>query len=101
MCYAINLLRQAIKDIKSGECSDEDIAAALVTFNPETRGYIKEDEFVNYDEACKLLGIGWNRNRLNNLCKKYGVRNHTFNNAHIGFRKREIIALRAVVDKEK
>ena len=62
-----------------------------------TKGYIKEGDYMNYDEAGRALGIGWNRTRLNNLCKKYHIVNHTFNNAHIGFSAKEIHRLREII----
>lgn len=101
MKYVITLLKQVIKDIRSGACSEEELVAALVKFNPETNGYIREDMFMNYDEACVELKIGWNRNKLNDLCKLYGIKNHKFNNAPIGFRADEIKRLKPIIDKKK
>lgn len=100
MKYAIHLLKGVIKDIRNGECAEEELIEAVGRFNPENRGYIKEVDYMNYDEACKALGIGWNRNRLNNLCKKYGIVNHKFNNAHIGFAKSDIIKLKSIIQEE-
>lgn len=100
MKYVIDLLKQVIKDIRSGKCSEEELVAALVKFNPETNGYIREDMFMNYDEACVELKIGWNRNKLNDLCKLYGIKNHRFNNAPIGFRADEIKRLKPIIEKK-
>ena len=101
MKYVITLLKQVIKDIRNGQCSEEELVAALVKFNPETNGYIREDMFMNYDEACVELKIGWNRNKLNDLCKLYGIKNHKFNNAPIGFRADEIKRLKPIIDKKE
>lgn len=101
MQYVVKLLRQVIQDIKSGECGESELVDALIRFNPETKGYIKDDMFLNYDEAGQFLGLGWNRNRLNDLCKLYGIKNHKFNNAHIGFSKREIEKLKEILDNKK
>lgn len=100
MNYIISLLKQVIRDIRSGTCSEEELVAALVKFNPETNGYIREDMFMNYDEAGKALGLGWNRNKLNDLCKLHGVVNHKFNNAHIGFKTKEIERLKDFIKKD-
>ena len=100
MNYIISLLKQVIRDIRSGTCSEEELVAALVKFNPETNGYIHEDMFMNYDEAGKALGLGWNRNKLNDLCKLHGVVNHKFNNAHIGFKTKEIERLKEFIKKD-
>lgn len=99
--HAIFLLKETIKGLKNGDCTEEEIVRALEVFNPANRGYIREDEYMNYDEACMALGIGWNRNRLNNLCKKYGIINHKFNNAHIGFAKRDIMKLKLIIQETK
>lgn len=100
MKYVISLLKQVIRDIRNGTCSEEELVAALVKFNPETNGYIREDMFMNYDEAGKALGLGWNRNRLNDLCKLHGIVNHKFNNAHIGFKTKEIERLKDFMKKD-
>lgn len=101
MKYIITLLKQVIKDIRDGKCSEEELVEALMRFNPETRGYVREDMYLNYDEAGKMLGFGWNRNKLNDLCKLYGIKNHRFNNAHIGFDKREIEKLQEILKKKQ
>lgn len=101
MKYVITLLKQVIKDIRSGECSEEELVEAVMRFNPETRNYIREDMFMNYDEAGKYLGFGWNRNKLNDLCKLYGIKNHRFNNARIGFKTREIEKLKDILEQKK
>lgn len=100
MKYVISLLKQVIRDIRNGECSEDELVAALVKFNPETNGYIREDMFMNYDKAGKALGLGWNRNRLNELCKLHGVKNHKFNNAPIGFKAKEIERLKDFIKKD-
>lgn len=97
MKYVISLLKQVIRDIRNGECSEDELVAALVKFNPETNGYICEGMFMNYDEAGKALGLGWNRNKLSNLCKLYGIENHKFNNSHIGFKAKEIERLKEFI----
>jgi hypothetical protein len=101
MKYVISLLKQVIRNIRSGECSEEELVSALIKFNPETNGFIREDMFMNYDEAGKALGLGWNRNRLNDLCKLHGVKNHKFNNAHIGFKAKEIERLKDFMKEGK
>ena len=95
--HTIDILKDVIKALKTGDCTEEEIVAMLEPFNPETNGYIKEGDYMNYDEACVALGIGWNRTRLNNLCKKYGNINHKFNNAHIGYAKRDIFKLKLIM----
>jgi hypothetical protein len=100
MKYAISLMKQITADIRAGVCSEEELTDALSKFHPEVKGYIREDMFMNYDEACKTLGIGWNRNKLNDLCKLHGIKNHKFNNAPIGFKADEIKRLIPIVKKK-
>ena len=62
-------------------------------------GYIKEDDFINYDEAGVLLGVRWDRRKLNNLCKEHNIINEKFNNQHIGFRKKDILRLKQLLEE--
>lgn len=94
---AIDLLESIKSKIINNECSDEDITDAMTKFHPESHGYVKEDDFVNYDKALKILGLSNNRAKLNQLCKKYGIKNVKFNNASIGFPKKDIERLAEVL----
>lgn len=94
---AIDLIESIKSKIVNNECSDDDIADAMTKFHPESHGYVKEDDFVNYDKALKILGLSNNRAKLNQLCKKYGIKNLKFNNASIGFPKKDIERLAEVL----
>ena len=77
--------------IIKGDCSDEEINSNISRINCEAnKDYINKNDYVNADQAIKILGIGYNRNKLFELTKKYGVINHTLNNQHIGFKRKEI-----------
>lgn len=98
---AISLIDAFSKNLKERvltECSDEKIMSTTSKYHPALKDSYKEEDFVNYDEALRMMPFGYNRNRLNNLAKKYGIKNHTFKNAHIGFKKTDIEGL---VDKAK
>ncbi len=82
------------------DCTDEEISASLVKFNPETYGYVKEDDFVNYDEALRILHLNNNRAKLNDLCKFHKIKNVRFNNAAIGFPRKDIEALARTMQAE-
>lgn len=90
MQYAIKLLKIMIDDIKSGECSEEQLIDTMAKINPENKGYIHPDDLLDYDKAGDLLHIGKNRNRLNNLCKTYNIDNVRL----MGFRKTELLKLK-------
>lgn len=90
MKYAIVVLKNAIKDIINGECSEEDVVDMLAKMHPERHEYIKPSDNVNYDQAMHEMPFGYNRNKLSNLAKKYGVKNKRVNNMPIGFNIKEI-----------
>lgn len=96
---ALSIL-DAIKDDIVKKWTDEEITSAVAKFNPNLFGYVKEDDFVNYDEALKILHMGNNRVRLTELCKIYGIENVRFNNMPIGFPKRDIIMMAKAIDEE-
>lgn len=99
--YAAISILDNLKEQIMTDCSDDDIARSLVKFSPETNGYYKEDDFVNYDEALDILHLSSNRNKLNILCKKHGIKNVRFNNACIGFPKKDIEKLAARLNGKK
>jgi hypothetical protein len=88
--YVTRLLEGIIQDIKEGDCSEEELTNALAKFNPETKGYIKEEDYINADKAMKILGLGYNRNKFFALMKQHGIVNRKVNNMNIGFSKKEI-----------
>ena len=68
--YIISLLEDIIKDIKNNECSEEELIDSLAKFNPETKGYIKEEDYVNADKAMRILKLGYNRNKFFSITNK-------------------------------
>lgn len=90
MRYAIVILKNAIKDILCGNCSEEDVVDIVYKLNPERHGMIDPNNCINYDDALDLLPFGYNRNKLNALAKKYGIENKRLNNMPIGFNRKEI-----------
>lgn len=101
MNYVIKLLHQVIEDINNGTCDESQLTDALFKFNPELKGYFKEDDFVNYDEAGIILGLGWNRNKINSLCKTHNIKNVKISNKNIGFRKSDIERLKILLNELK
>lgn len=97
----IGLLDKVKQQVIDGECTDEELTDALTKFHPQAHGYVKEDDFVNYDQALKILGLSNNRTKLHNLCKAYGIKNVKFNNASIGFPKKDIERLAEVLKEEQ
>ena len=94
------VLLDKVKEQIMTDCDDDEVVTSLAKFNPERHGYVKEDDFVNYDEALKILHLSNNRTKLNELCKEYNIKNVRFNNAAIGFPRKDIERL-AVLMKEE
>ena len=96
---ALKLLDK-LKEQVMNDCSDEEITEALAKFNPERHGYVKESDFMNYDQALEYLHLGQNRTKLNELCKSYGIKCIRFNNAPIGFPRKDIERLGEIFKEE-
>ena len=98
---AIGVLEFLIAELKGGKCTEEEISDAMVRFHPSSHGeYINPDDYCNYDEACKILHLGYNRGKLNELCKAYGIKNYSVKNRPMGFKKAEINRLKELLADE-
>ena len=91
--YAWKLCKQILRDLKNGECTEEQIDDLISKTEPRSRGYFREEDFVTADEAMKILHLGQNRNRFFDLIKVYKIESQTFNGVKIGYRKEEIYKL--------
>jgi hypothetical protein len=87
--------------IINGECDDDTIMVKASDLGILNADSFKEDEYLNYDEAIKELGISYNRNKLSELAKKHGVKNRTFNSMHVGFHKDDIKKLKLILERDK
>lgn len=99
--YAWKLCKQLLRDLKNGECTDEQIDDLIARTEPRSRGYFREEDFVTADEAMKILCLGQNRNRFFDLIKVYKIESQTFNGVKIGYRREEIHKLKERLAKEK
>jgi hypothetical protein len=91
--YAWKLCKQVLRDLKSGECTDEQIDDLVSKTEPRSRGYFREEDFVTADEAMRILKLGQNRNKFFNLLKVYNIQSQTFNGVKIGYKREEIYKL--------
>ena len=92
--YVWKLCKQVLRDLKNGECTEEQIDDLISKTEPRSRGYFREEDFVTADEAMKILCLGKNRNRFFGLIKVYKIQSQTFNGVKIGYRKEEIYKLK-------
>ena len=99
--YAWKLCKQLLRDLKSGECTDEQIDDLISKTEPRSRGYFREEDFVTADEAMKILRLGHNRNRFFDLIKVYKIQAQTFNGVKIGYQREEIHKLGERLAREK
>lgn len=99
--YVWKLCKQILRDLKNGECTEEEIDDLIARTEPRSRGYFREEDFVTADEAMKILCLGQNRNRFFDLIKVYKIESQTFNGVKIGYRRKEIHKLKERLAKEK
>ena len=97
----LHILGFIAKQVKTGKCSDEEIADLMVLASSERLGYIREEDYVTADEGMKILGVGKNRAQFFALIKQYGIEANTFNNVEIGYKRNDIIKLRVALSKDK
>ena len=88
--YVWKLCKQILRDLKNGECTEEEIDDLIAKTEPRSRGYFREEDFVTADEAMRILHLGQNRNRFFDLIKAYKIESQTFNGVKIGYRREEI-----------
>lgn len=88
--YAWKLCKQLLRDLKDGNCTDDEIDDLISKTEPRSRGYFREEDFVTADEAMRILRLGQNRNKFFSLLKVYKIESQTFNGVKIGYRREEI-----------
>ena len=99
--YVWKLCKQILRDLKNGECTEEEIDDLIAKTEPRSRGYFREEDFVTADEAMKILHLGQNRNRFFDLIKVYKIESQTFNGVKIGYKREEIHKLKERLAKDK
>ena len=87
--------------IINGDCSDEELQENMTRISiAANKDYINKNDYVNADQAMKILGIKYNRKRFFELTKKFVIVNHTMNNQHIVFLRKEIEELACMLNKK-
>ena len=97
--YIWKFCKQILKDLKNGECTEEQIDELIATTSPKSHGYFREEDFVTADAAMRILRLGQNRNKFFDLIQTYKIESQTFNGIKIGYRKEEIYALGRKLDE--
>lgn len=95
--YVLNLLNTLI----NGGCDESTVVSTMGTLNQNAQGRYSDDDLVNYDNACKILGFSvTNRVGLKRLLDKNGIKQVIIHNMPCGFRRDEIMALRDILNEE-
>ena len=98
--YVWKLCKQVLRDLKNGECTEEQIDDLISQTEPRSRGYFREEDFVTADEAMKILCLGKNRNRFFDLIKVYKIQSQTFKGVKIGYRVNDIYRIKKMIDAQ-
>jgi hypothetical protein len=76
--------------IINGDCSDEELQENMTRISiVANKDYINKNDYVNADQAMRILNTKA-RQRFFKVVKEHGIINHTINNNHIGFKRKEI-----------
>lgn len=87
-------------DLLSDECSDIEVSSAIHSLELVNNEELISNNYLSYDKAMDILGYGRNRAGFLNLMKKHGIENKKINNVHVGFPKKEILALKDELKEE-
>lgn len=100
MRASCKVLVNALWQILTGECSEDEVSETLASVNPENKGYKREDDYLTIDAGMRLFGFGKNRMGFCNLMKKNGIPNEKFNTVHIGYNKQKVLAVKHKMEEE-
>lgn len=98
--YVINLCKQLIKDIKDGECSDDDLAEVISDTEMKMFGYVNENDYISAERAMKELGLGKNRNKFFDIIRKNGIKCKRINNQPVGYNRKDIERVKKKLHRE-
>lgn len=100
--YIAKYLINAVDNIINGECNEKETISVMATLEENIKGRYHDEDLMNYDKAGIALGFGTtNRNGLKQFLDLNGVKQVKINNMRCGFRRSEIMALAAKLDKER
>lgn len=101
MRKAVDYLMSVINTIINGGCDESTVVSTMGTLNQNAQGRYSDDDLLDYDKACKILGFSvTNRVGLKRLLDKNGIKQVKIHNMPCGFRRDEILALRDKINKE-
>lgn len=99
--HAVKYLINAIESIINGECDEDSLTDTMATLTNNAHGKYNDNDLLTYDAACKELRISiTNRVKLQKLCAINGIKQVIIHNQKVGFRRSEILALKAKLDRQ-
>lgn len=87
--------------IFSDECSETEISSAINSLDKVNSEYVRPTDVLNYDESMRMLNFSNNRVGFKRLMDAKGIEQVIFKNRKIGYRKSEILALKAELEAER
>jgi len=95
---ALRFIEGIRQRILNDQCNEEELLYLMGKADAHSKGYFKKEDFVNYDEAMRILNIG-NRVTLKEHLNRHGVKMQRVNNQRVGFLRSEVEALSEDVKK--
>jgi len=89
---ALRFIEGIRERILNDQCNEEELLYLMGKADAHSKGYFKREDFVNYDEAMRILNIG-NRVTLKEYLDRHGVEMQRVNNQKVGFLRSEVEAL--------
>ena len=91
---ASNMLLDCLESLISGKCDVDEVLHTVSSVNEHAQGKYSDEELVNYDYACDILGYTrTNRIGLQRILNKHGIKQVVMNNQRVGFPRHKVEAL--------
>lgn len=85
-------IEQWLHQIINGECNICDIEKSISDIKNYSDGFVKEDDYLTVDKACRMLNCCRSR-FYDYYVFNYNLKNYKFNNIQIGYKKSEILKI--------
>lgn len=91
---ASNMLLNCLENLIDGKCDTEEVQRMTENAQLRAQGKYSNEELVNYDDACRILGYSVNnRTGLKRFLDKNGVKQVVLNGHSVGFPRHKVEAL--------
>ncbi len=97
--YAWKVCRQIMKDLKLGNCTDEQINSIIVHNQAESMGYINPEDYYPAEKAMKFLRV--HRNQFFELIKIHKIQCKKINGHPIGYYRGDLERLNKIISDSR